>query len=250
MAAPRSAIRPPPSVTVVQTDAYPVCEANEYAIEVNVEILEKVREKPADSEAKKCDTEPTADDSIVKHAGIADQSPPMRRAPRRRGSSTKSMEVHGAAHASHGHGHEDEATLFGQVAAGAICFLLYYFFCIVFSASIFQELVSTTSFGIGQGVSIVMLGIGVGCLSFASPWGSDCNIVLAGPDLLPIIFAQESGRAIVGYLDGESPEKVIPTMLTASEVMADPNPRNPPHPDCRDCNTRGQEVDVKRAALC
>ena len=115
--------------------------------------------------------------------------------------------------------HHGEPTPLASIAAGAVCFVLYFFFSIVFSAVIFTELTSTTAFGIGDGVGIVMLGIGVGCLSFAR--GSGCKAIISGPDLIPIISVQECGRAIQTYIELEEPEaadKIIPTTLVAMLV--------------------------------
>ena len=101
------------------------------------------------------------------------------------------------------------------MAAGTICFILYFFFCIVFSAVIFSDLTSKTSFGVPQGVGIILLGVGIGCLSFARCSG--CQVIISGPDLLPVIFVAESGDAIATYIEneGDSIQKVIPTTLVA-----------------------------------
>lgn len=107
-------------------------------------------------------------------------------------------------------------SLLTGVAAGTTCFLLYFFFSIVFSAIIFEELISTTTFGVAHGVGIVLLGVGVGCLAFSR--GSSCKAIIAGPDLLPIIFVQECGSAIQTYLEDTQPDrmdKVVPTTLVA-----------------------------------
>ena len=110
----------------------------------------------------------------------------------------------------------------GGVAAGTVCFILYFFFCIVFSAVIFTDDLSTvTSFGVAHGVGIVLLGIAVGCLSFAVPQcGSGCRAIIAGPDLLPIIFAQELGAVVLEYCDSEEggATKVLPTTLVAITI--------------------------------
>ena len=123
---------------------------------------------------------------------------------------------HLTAPAAHGHGHgHGESSLAGSVAAGAALFILYTFFSIVFSAVIFSDLVSVTSFGVAEGVGIILLGIGVGCLAFAR--GSGCKAIVSGPDLIPIITVQECGAAIQQYLqdEGGDMEEVIPTTLVA-----------------------------------
>ena len=121
---------------------------------------------------------------------------------------------------AHGHGKQsyNVSSIVTGVASGAVCAILYFFFCIVFSAVIFTEITSTTSFGVADGVNIVLLGIGVGCLTFAHR--SSCKVIISGPDLLPIIFVQESGVAIQAYLkESDEPhggvDKVIPTTLVA-----------------------------------
>jgi len=135
----------------------------------------------------------------------------------RRSSKVSKTDVHAAVVAHHEH--HGETTTLTSIAAGAVCFILYLFFCIVFSAVIFTELTSTTAFGVADGVGIVMLGIGVGCLAFAR--GSGCKAIISGPDLIPIISVQECGRAIQTYIELEEPDsadKVIPTTLVAMIV--------------------------------
>ena len=113
--------------------------------------------------------------------------------------------AHDHGHGHGGHDHKPPGKL-GQVAGGVVLFILYFFFCVVFSAVIFGDLTSTTSFGVSDGVGIVLLGIGVGCIWFAMPmrpgsfWGSSCKAIVSGPDLIPIITVQESGAAIQEYI--------------------------------------------------
>ena len=118
---------------------------------------------------------------------------------------------HDATHAhEHAHAAASQVTC---VAAGAVCFILYFFFCIVFSAVIFTDLAG--DLGVPEGVGIILLGISIGCLTFAK--GSSCKAIIAGPDLLPVIFTAECGSAIKAYLEDQegSQDKLIPTTLVA-----------------------------------
>ena len=124
----------------------------------------------------------------------------------------------GGAH--HGHGHHVATgwlapDRLGGVAAGAVCFLLYFFFCIVFSAVAFGELPQESPFAVSDGVAVVLLGIAIGCLSFA--YGSGCKAIISGPDLLPVIFGQELLKAVKVYCDtlDDGAYKVLPTTLIA-----------------------------------
>ncbi len=152
------------------------------------------------------------------------EAPPSRALSRSRKSSTDVELVGGSpADGKHAHAHGAPSVL-GGIAAGTVCFVLYFFFCIVFSAVIFSDLTSTTSFGVADGVGIVLLGIGVGCLVFShGPFGlrSGCKVIISGPDLIPIISVQECGRAIQAYLAEEGSDgagKIIPTTLVAMIV--------------------------------
>ena len=86
-------------------------------------------------------------------------------------------------------------------ASSVVCFVIYFFFCIVFASVVFDPLVSDSDppFGVAQGVSVNLLGIAVGSLFFSRLSG--CKGVLGGPDLLPIIFAAECGTAVTAYLE-------------------------------------------------
>ena len=99
-----------------------------------------------------------------------------------------------------GHGH-DGATPASLVASAVVCFIIYFVFCIVFSAVVFDPLVSSSSppFGVPQGVGINLIGIAVGCVFFA--YRSGCHAVIGGPDLLPIIFVAEAGISVMTYLE-------------------------------------------------
>ena len=123
----------------------------------------------------------------------------------------------GGGHDGHGHGHgHGPPSTAGLVLAGTVCFVLYFFFCIVFSATIFDALYPN-EFGVAEGVGIVLLGIGIGCLSFSR--GSGCKAILAGPDLLPVITAQECGIAVQTFIElSDRPQdthKIIPTTLVS-----------------------------------
>ena len=72
-----------------------------------------------------------------------------------------------------------------KVLAGVICALIYFFFAVVFSAIIFS---GHDEFGVAEGACVVLAAVTVGCLVFAR--FSGCRAVIAGPDLLPIIFVQ------------------------------------------------------------
>lgn len=73
------------------------------------------------------------------------------------------------------------------VFAGSVAFIIYFIFCIVFSTLLFSDAASA-SFGMADGVGIVLLGTGVGCLTFSQ--FSSCKGIIAGPDLIPIIFVR------------------------------------------------------------
>ncbi|KAL1510690.1 hypothetical protein AB1Y20_006985 [Prymnesium parvum] len=116
------------------------------------------------------------------------------------------------------HFHKTQQKL-GGFFSGAVCFILYFFFSIVFSTIIFQDLASgASSFGDADGVGVVLLGVAIGCLAFAR--GSHCKAIIAGPDLLPIVFVQESGIAIRTFLksDPDGATKVLPTTLVSMVI--------------------------------
>lgn len=91
-----------------------------------------------------------------------------------------------------------------SAASAVVCFVIYFFFCIVFASVVFDPLVSPSDppFGVAQGVGVNLLGIAIGSLFFSRLSG--CKAVIGGPDLLPIIFAAECGTAVTAYLEGRS----------------------------------------------
>ena len=105
-----------------------------------------------------------------------------------------------------GHGHHAVKTGLVQSAFSAVvCFVIYFFFCIVFSSVVFDPLVTDAHnppFGVVQGVHILLIGIAVGSVFFARYSG--CKAVIGGPDLLPLIFAAEIGTAVTTYLEARS----------------------------------------------
>mmetsp|Transcript_24677 Transcript_24677/g.53232 ORF Transcript_24677/g.53232 Transcript_24677/m.53232 type:complete len:338 (+) Transcript_24677:170-1183(+) len=111
-------------------------------------------------------------------------------------------------HDDHGaHGHAGP-TFMSKLASSIVCFIIYFVFCIVFSSVVWDPLNSSLdvninpSFGVPQGVGINLMGIAVGCVFFA--WKSGCKAVMAGPDLLPIVFVAEAGTSVMAYLVSES----------------------------------------------
>ena len=102
----------------------------------------------------------------------------------------------------------------------------------MFSTVVFADLLSTTSFGVADGVGVVLMGIGVGCLSWPAArlrTGTGCRTIVAGPDLIPIITGQEGGRAIQESLrrDPAGSDKVVPTTLVVTDARL---PRPQPQP--------------------
>ncbi|KAL7541698.1 hypothetical protein ACHAXR_011169 [Thalassiosira sp. AJA248-18] len=106
-----------------------------------------------------------------------------------------------AADDHHGHAGPTPVSL---LASSVVCFIIYFVFCIVFSSVVWDplEVARDTTinppFGIPQGVGINLMGIAVGCVFFA--WKSGCKAVMAGPDLLPVVFFAEAGASVMAYL--------------------------------------------------
>lgn len=81
--------------------------------------------------------------------------------------------------------------------AGLVCGLIQFVFCCVFASMVFQqpgmpaEVESAVPLGVGMHTVSVM----TGSLIFA--WGSGCKAVIAGPDMLPVVFVAEATTAIV-----------------------------------------------------
>lgn len=104
-----------------------------------------------------------------------------------------------------GHGHA-APTLVSKLASSLVCFIIYFVFCIVFSSVVWDPLSGATSkdlsinppYGIPQGVGINLMGIAVGSVFFA--WRSGCNAVMAGTDLLPVVFFAETGQSVLTFL--------------------------------------------------
>jgi len=99
----------------------------------------------------------------------------------------------------HGHGDAhaiEPPTTVSLVASAVVCFVIYFVFSLVFSSVIFESLPSNSdpTFGVPQGVGTLLLGIAIGSVVFA--WKSGCKAIMAGPDLLPIIFVAEAGLLI------------------------------------------------------
>jgi hypothetical protein len=94
------------------------------------------------------------------------------------------------------------------IASAVVCFIIYFVFCIVFASVVWDPLNSSLDttinppFGVSQGVGINLMGIAVGSVFFA--WKSGCKAIIAGPDLLPIVFFAEAGTSVVTYLAAQS----------------------------------------------
>lgn len=109
------------------------------------------------------------------------------------------------------------------IIAGVIVGIIYFFFTIVFSAMVFSDMPQNLEafgakeihFTVANGVGIHCLAIMIGCLVFTRL--SSCKAVIAGPDLLPIIFAQEASRAIEGAIKDPVlvEAQLLPTTLVA-----------------------------------
>ena len=112
----------------------------------------------------------------------------------------------GHVHDHHGHPGPTPASL---IASAVVCFVIYFVFCIVFSSVVWDPLAGATSrddridppFGIPQGVGIYLVGIAVGSAFFAMRSG--CRGIVAGPDLLPVVFFAEAGASVLAYLAGQ-----------------------------------------------
>lgn len=108
-------------------------------------------------------------------------------------------------HPDHGHSSPTPVSL---VASSIVCFEIYFVFCIVFSFVVWDPLNLSLNtsidppFGIPQGVGINLLGITIGCLYFTLKSG--CRAIVAGPDLLPIVFFAEAGMTVVVYLASQA----------------------------------------------
>jgi len=105
----------------------------------------------------------------------------------------------------HAHGDEGPTTT-SLVASAVVCFVIYFVFCIVFSSVVWDPLAFASSsdptFGVPQGVGINLLGIAIGCVAFAANSGS--KAVMAGPDLIPVVFFAQAGASVVAYLSSIS----------------------------------------------
>ena len=110
----------------------------------------------------------------------------------------------------HGHGHGSNPTYVSLISSAVVCFVIYFVFCIVFSSVVWDPLNSSLDtninppFGVAQGVGINLMGIAVGCLFFA--WRSGCKAIIAGTDLLPVVFFAEAGTSVMTYLSAVSVE--------------------------------------------
>eukprot|EP00956_Cyclotella_meneghiniana_P030573 scaffold77279_cov55-Cyclotella_meneghiniana.AAC.1 len=108
----------------------------------------------------------------------------------------------------HNNHHHEQPSLLSKAASAIVCFIIYFVFCIVFSSVVWDPLNSAADtsidppFGIPQGVGINLMGIVVGSVFFA--WRSGCRAVMAGPDLLPVVFFAEAGLSVVTYLAANS----------------------------------------------
>ena len=113
-------------------------------------------------------------------------------------------------HDDDGHGHHEPATPMSLLSSAVVCFVIYFVFCIVFSSVVWDPLTSATSmdenisppYGIPQGVGINLMGIAIGSAFFA--WKSGCRGIIAGPDLLPIVFFAEAGMSVMSFLASQS----------------------------------------------
>jgi len=115
------------------------------------------------------------------------------------GSSSDDAKLNPKADQHHGH---DGPTNFSLVASALVNFIIYFVFCIVFSTVMWDPLSfassTTPTFGVPQGVGINLLGIAIGCVAFSLKSG--CKAVMAGPDLIPVVFIAQAGASIVAYL--------------------------------------------------
>ena len=108
----------------------------------------------------------------------------------------------------HGHHAANHPTYKSLVASSVVCFVIYFVFCIVFSSVVWDPLNSSLDtnidppFGVSQGVGINLMGIAVGSVFFA--WKSGCKAIIAGPDLLLVVFFAEAGVSVVTYLAANS----------------------------------------------
>ena len=108
----------------------------------------------------------------------------------------------------HGHHAANNPTYKSLIASSVVCFVIYFVFCIVFSSVVWDPLNSSLDtnidppFGVSQGVGINLMGIAVGSVFFA--WKSGCKAIIAGPDLLPVVFFAEAGVSVVTYLAANS----------------------------------------------
>lgn len=108
------------------------------------------------------------------------------------------------------HGHAAKPSFVSQVASSVVCFVIYFVFCIVFSSVVWDPLNSyrdpsiNPPYGVAQGVGINLMGIAVGSVFFA--WKSGCKAIIAGPDLLPVVFFAEAGTSVYAYLAASSAE--------------------------------------------
>eukprot|EP00985_Skeletonema_marinoi_P003734 scaffold1616_cov173-Skeletonema_marinoi.AAC.6 len=120
----------------------------------------------------------------------------------------------GESHGDH-HGHAANPSYKSLIASSVVCFIIYFVFCIVFSSVVWDPLNSSLDpninppFGVAQGVGINLMGIAVGSVFFA--WKSGCNAIIAGPDLLPVVFFAEAGTSVVTYLAASSAQALRST---------------------------------------
>ena len=113
-------------------------------------------------------------------------------------------------HDNDSHGHHEPATQISLLASAVVCFIIYFVFCIVFSSVVWVPKTSSISqdetidppYGIPQGVGINLMGIAIGSAFFA--WKSGCKAIIAGPDLLPVVFFAEAGISVITYLASQS----------------------------------------------
>ena len=108
----------------------------------------------------------------------------------------------------HGHAHGAPSTI-ELVASGVVCATIYFFFMIVFSSMMFSDIAQNPKieipFTVANGVGIHLLATCIGCLVFSRVSG--CKAVMAGTDLLPIIFAQEAMLSIQTSIEGSTTGK-------------------------------------------
>lgn len=115
-------------------------------------------------------------------------------------------------HDDNGHGHAGKPSYVSQIASSVVCFVIYFVFCIVFSSVVWDPLNSfrdpniNPPYGVAQGVGINLMGIAVGSVFFA--WKSGCKAIIAGPDLLPVVFFAEAGTSVYAYLAASTAESL------------------------------------------